>query len=95
MILSVCGLSCDECEHYSKTCTGCTNVKGSTFWAIEMMPSKVCPLYDCSVNRRGYKNCGECDELPCNMFREMKDPGSTEEQHQASLIKRVAALRAN
>jgi hypothetical protein len=27
------------------------------------------------------------------MFREMKDPDSTEEQHQQSIITRVAALR--
>ncbi len=95
MILSTCGLVCDECEFYNKTCTGCRNVKGSTFWAKEMMPTKVCPLYDCSVNTRKYKDCGECDELPCKMFREMKDPNSTEEEHQKSLLTRVSRLRAN
>ena len=93
MILSACGLRCDECEFYNVTCTGCINVKGSTFWAKEMMPSKICPLYDCSVNKKGLKDCGGCSELPCKMFREMKDPNSTEEQHQLSLIARVAALR--
>ena len=95
MILSACGLICDECEFYNKTCTGCKNVKGSTFWAKEMMPSKVCPLYDCSVNTRNYKDCGDCAELPCKMFREMKDPNSTEEEHQKSLLTRVSLLRAN
>lgn len=95
MILSTCGLVCDECEFYNKTCTGCRNVKGSTFWAKEMMPSKVCPLYDCSVNTRKYKDCGDCAELPCKMFREMKDPNSTEEEHQKSLLTRVSRLRAN
>jgi hypothetical protein len=95
MTLSACGLICDECEFFNKTCTGCIKVKGSTFWAKEMMPSKVCPLYDCSVNKKGYKNCGDCSELPCKMFREMKDPNSTEEQHQKSLLKRVELLRGN
>jgi len=95
MILSTCGLICDECEFYNKTCTGCRNVKGSTFWAKEMMPGKVCPLYDCSVNTRKYNDCGDCAELPCKMFREMKDPNSTEEQHQKSLLTRVSLLRAN
>jgi hypothetical protein len=93
MTLSACGLICDECEFFNKTCTGCINVKGSTFWAKEMMPSKICPLYDCSVNKKGYKDCGGCSELPCKMFREMKDPNSTEEQHQKSLLKRVELLR--
>ena len=52
-------------------------------------------LYDCSVNTRNYKDCGDCAELPCKMFREMKDPNSTEEQHQKSLLTRVSLLRAN
>jgi len=95
MVLSACGLICDECEFYNKTCTGCINVKGSTFWAKEMMPIKVCPLYDCSVNKKSYKNCGDCHELPCKMFREMKDPNSSEEEHQKSLITRAERLRAN
>lgn len=95
MLLSACGLICDECQFFNKSCTGCINVKGSTFWAKEMIPTKVCPLYDCSVNKKGYKNCGGCGELPCKMFRDMKDPNSTEEQHQQSLITRVAALKGN
>jgi hypothetical protein len=95
MLLSACGLVCDECEFFNKSCTGCISVKGSTFWAKEMLPSKVCPLYDCTVNQKGYKNCGGCAELPCKMFRDMKDPNSTEEQHQQSLLTRVDALRRN
>ena len=95
MLLSACGLICDECEFFNKTCTGCINVKGSTFWAKEMMVTKVCPMYDCSVNKREYKNCGGCKELPCNLFREMKDPNSTEEEHRKSVITRVTRLRAN
>lgn len=95
MILSACGLICDECEYFNNTCTGCINVKGSTFWAVEMLPDKVCPLYDCSVNRNSFRNCGDCGELPCKMFREMKDPSLSDEKHQKSIVKRVSALRAN
>jgi hypothetical protein len=95
MRLSACGLICDTCEFYNTTCTGCHAVKGSTFWAKEMMPSKVCPLYDCSVNKKGLKDCGECSELPCKLFRDMKDPNSTEEQHLRSISERVARLHSN
>jgi hypothetical protein len=42
MILSSCGLDCSTCEFFSKTCAGCIEIKGSTFWAKEMMPGKVC-----------------------------------------------------
>ena len=95
MILSACGLICDECEYFNNTCTGCINVKGSTFWAVEMLPDKVCPLYDCSINRNSFRNCGDCGELPCKMFREMKDPSLSDEEHQKSIVTRVSALRAN
>jgi hypothetical protein len=94
MNLSACGLICDECEHFNVTCTGCHAVKGQTFWALEMMPTKTCPLYDCSVNKKKYKDCGDCAELPCELFVKMKDPNSTEEEHQASLISRVSRLKA-
>jgi hypothetical protein len=95
MLLSACGLICDDCEFFNKTCTGCHNVKGSTFWAKEMMPSKICPMYDCSVNKKGFKDCGGCNELPCKLFLNMKDPNSTEEEHKKSIGIRVSRLTAN
>ena len=93
MILSTCGLKCDECEFYNKTCTGCRNVRGATFWAVEMMPTKVCPLYDCAVNQLCYNDCGDCAELPCATFLQMKDPSTSDEQHQQMIGVRVAMLR--
>jgi len=91
--ISACGLDCSTCEFYEKTCTGCYAVKGSTFWAQEMMPDKVCPLFQCAFNDRGYKSCGDCDELPCAMFLQMKDPASTDEEHQRMIQVRVERLR--
>jgi len=92
-MISACGLKCDECEFFGKTCDGCMIVKGQTFWAKEHMPNKTCPLFNCAVNEKSYKDCGDCAELPCKMFREMKDPNSSEEEHQQSLIRRVEILR--
>lgn len=93
MILSACGLKCDECEYFNKTCAGCHKVAGSTFWAKEMMPSGVCPLYDCSVRKKGYRDCGDCAELPCGLFVQMKDPNSTEEEHLKALGARGSLLK--
>jgi hypothetical protein len=95
MLLSACGLICSECEFYGKQCEGCHAIKGQTFWAKEMMPDKTCPLFNCSVNLKGLKDCGGCAELPCKTFREMKDPNSTEEEHQKALIERVERLKLN
>lgn len=93
MILSACGLICNECEFYRKQCDGCKSVKGQTFWAREMMPDQTCPLFNCSVNNKGYNDCGDCAELPCKMFLEMKDPNSSEEEHQRMLKVRVSLLK--
>jgi hypothetical protein len=93
--ISACGLVCSDCEFFGKTCDGCYAVKGSTFWAKEMMPSKVCPLFDCSFNQRGYHSCGNCAELPCATFLQMKDPNSSEEEHQKMLIVRKELLKKN
>jgi hypothetical protein len=94
MLLSACGLICDECEYFNKTCTGCIDVKGSTFWAKEMV-GKVCPMYDCAVNKKALNNCGGCSELPCKLFYDMKDPKSTDEEHQKSIGIRVTLLTTN
>ena len=94
MILSTCGLICDECAFYGKECGGCRNVKGKTFWALDMMPNQTCPLYHCAVNERGYADCGDCSELPCKTFLEMKDPSSTDEEHRQGIIDRTARLKS-
>ncbi len=94
MIISSCGLICDECPFYNKTCAGCMEVKGQTFWAKEAIPNKTCPLYDCAVNVKRFKDCGGCPELPCRMFVEQKDPNSSEEEHKAGIVKRVAILKS-
>ena len=93
MILSACGLICSDCEFFKNQCQGCHAVKGQTFWALEHMPAKVCPLFDCSVNTRNFNDCGDCTEVPCQMFREMKDPNSSDEEHRQGLIDRVARLK--
>ena len=93
MILSTCGLKCDECEFFTKTCTGCRNVQGSTFWAKEVMADKTCPLYSCAVYKHGYYDCGDCPDLPCATFVQMKDPAVTDEKHQQMIEVRIGLLR--
>lgn len=92
-IISVCGLICNECNFFAKECKGCYETKGATFWANEVMPDKLCPLYKCAVFSKEFNNCGECSELPCIIFNELKDPNISEEEHKKSLEERVSVLR--
>jgi len=45
------------------------------------------------VNTRSYKSCGDCPELPCKTFHELKDPNISEEEHIKSIGTRVRALK--
>jgi hypothetical protein len=92
-LVSACGLNCSLCSWYPNTCSGCHSVKGSTFWAKEALPNKTCVLYSCAVNDKGYTDCGECDELPCKRFFELKDPNTSQEEHLASIQMRAARLK--
>lgn len=92
-ILSVCGLLCNECRFFTEPCPGCHAVKGATFWASKAMPHGICPLYYCASNEKKYRNCGECSELPCKKFMDLRDPDITEEEHARSIRERVGRLK--
>lgn len=93
-MMTVCGVFCSECSLYEKECQGC--VEGKPFWAVDFIEEedKTCPLYKCSMERK-YPNCGKCDELPCQKWRDVKDPSISEEAHLQSINERVAVLWKN
>ncbi len=90
MELSTCGLICSDCEFYRKSCPGCRAVRGRPFWAEEV-EGKSCFLYDCCTEK-GFHSCGNCSELPCKSFVELKDPNVSDEAHQLELARRVERL---
>jgi hypothetical protein len=97
--LSVCGIDCGGCEHLKKgACPGCRAVSGKVFWTAHI-GAPLCPIYACARKRRDgfetrlYSDCGECPDLPCAIWRNLKDPSTTEEQHQAGIRERVKRLR--
>ena len=92
-ILSACGLLCNQCEYFGEDCRGCHSGLGSPFCAKDMMPDKMCPLYKCAVIEKNYHHCGDCAELPCKKFTDLKDPGISAEQHNQSVQERVLRLR--
>ncbi len=93
MKTSACGINCNECAFFNKECKGCFEVSGKTFWASDINEKGICPLFDCSINKKGYKDCGQCADLPCKIFKEMKDPNISDVEHMESIEKRVYNLR--
>ncbi|MDI6783986.1 MAG: DUF3795 domain-containing protein [bacterium] len=92
-MISACGLQCDQCNYFGKTCQGCYAVQGEPFWAKEMMPDKLCPLYKCAIIDKKYTDCGQCPELPCKLFNDLKDPSISEQEHIKSINERVSRLK--
>ena len=93
MSLSPCGMDCGSCD-YNKNCEGCHSTKGKPFY-IKDFGVEVCPMYDCSVNKKGYKSCAECPELPCQIFYDWKDPSMTDEAHTNAINENVKKLKAS
>ena len=93
MVFSPCGIDCDECP-FKEQCGGdCFACEGKPFY-IKDFGIETCLIYDCAVNQKGFKTCGECDELPCQIWYEWKDPEMTEEAHLQSIKDRAELLKA-
>lgn len=90
--LSCCGTDCSECGCYRTICKGCNESMGKVFHAPA---GKVCPVYGCSVQKKKLVNCAECDQLPCEIWRETRDPRLSDEAFRKSIEKRVKNLRGD
>lgn len=80
-IMSCCGMICSDCEYYPADCRGCREIKGKVFW-LEYTGEDCCEIYKCCIKQNGYRNCGECAELPCSHY-ENDDPTKTKEENEA------------
>lgn len=91
--MNKCGCYCEGCPSYQKGCPGCEEVLGKPFWT-EHIGGDTCPMYAC-CGGKGLENCGQCQELPCKTWYDMKDPAWSDEEHLSSIGERVRNLRAS
>jgi len=89
---TVCGSFCTDCRFYGNECKGCHENNGKPFWA-EHNGFTVCPIHECCVSKEHHVHCGRCEKLLCQLFRDIRDPVSTDEQFEAGLKAREAELR--
>lgn len=91
--ISVCGCNCPACDYFRKTeCQGCNAIEGKVWWA-SYVSAKVCPIYTCVRDEKGLDHCGMCSQMPCDLWRKLKDPSFTDEQHEAGINERVENLK--
>jgi len=81
------------CEHYpDQSCAGCNAVEGKIFWT-KYMDLDTCPIYQCCKNEKKLAHCGECVELPCQIYFTTKDPMQSDEVHKKNIEIRVSVLK--
>lgn len=90
MKLSCCGTDCSTCGCYGTLCKGCNESLGKVFHAPE---GQACQIYECSINRKKYKGCGECANIPCDIWRKTKDPSMSDEEFEKNISERVGRLK--
>lgn len=88
--ISCCGTDCSKCGCLGNMCKGCNVSFGKVFHAPE---GHACPIYECSINQKKLTGCGECESLPCDIWRSTKDPSFSEEEFEQNMQERVARLR--
>ena len=99
MKVSCCGIDCQKCmdalsiNFPGQTCAGCNAVEGKVFWAA-YLNLDTCPIYSCCRNEKQLAHCGECMELPCQIYFATKDPTLSDEEHQKSIEDRVTVLKS-
>ena len=88
--LSCCGTDCAACPFYGNKCPGCNASAGQVFHAPQGKP---CPIYACCVNQHRFATCAYCKELPCDVWRDTRDPSLSEQAFEQSIADRVARLQ--
>lgn len=88
--LSVCGTDCSTCYCYGEMCSGCNECKGMVFHVPE---GKACAIYHCCVKQKGLKNCGECKDVPCEIWMSTRDPKFSDKEFEENVNMRVQALK--
>ena len=88
--LSCCGTDCTICRCYGTMCKGCNASFGKVFHAPE---GHACPIYECSIDQKKLKGCGDCNSAPCDIWRKTKDPAFSEEEFEQNIKERMDRLR--
>lgn len=91
--IAPCGANCGTCDSYPGDCAGCRAISGRVWW-IRHIGQEVCPKYECCISDKKLQHCGQCGDLPCGLFTDLKDPSMTDEEHRRMIAECVALLRS-
>jgi hypothetical protein len=91
-MLSICGVNCQtDCKAYKTECEGCNELQGHISWAV-FYGRERCPIYDCALGK-GFSSCAECDNRPCHVWYDTRNPEATDEEFEADINNRLNNLQ--
>ena len=67
---------------------GCEAAGGQVFHSPEG-----CPIYRCVREEKGFRDCGQCREIPCRIWQDTRDPAVSDEAFAADIRLRVDNLK--
>ena len=89
--ISICGSDCSKCYCFeANMCAGCNECNGKVFHCSE---GQECAIYHCCVTEHGFVNCLKCDNIPCNIWKNTRDPKFTDEEFEKNITERIETLR--
>ncbi len=86
--VSCCGANCLTC-YCKDMCKGCNACNGHVF---HMSEGETCPIYVCA-KEKGFSDCGDCPDLPCDLWMKVRDPKFSDEEFQKNIDERRALLK--
>jgi hypothetical protein len=92
--ISPCGILCSECPSLNTSCKGCLKERGRIFWTETYKGGiETCPIFECCVNGRGLLHCGQCQDLPCDIYMGLSDPNDPDiEASKKECIERLRSI---
>lgn len=91
-VISCCGVVCTDCAYYPEDCKGCPEIEGNAFW-LEYTGGSICEIYQCCINDKKRKHCGDCPSLPCRFYTDANDPTKSEEENRQILESQLQQLK--
>lgn len=93
MEMTKCGIYCaTDCKAYKTECEGCVELKGKISWAVYYNKTH-CPIFECATSK-GFANCSQCKEAPCQIWMETRDPSFSDEAFAQDIARRLKNLSA-
>lgn len=71
-------------------CNGCNEHKGVVFHCNK----KECSIYNCCVTKNDFKNCSECREIPCEIWKKTLNPKFSDEEFAKNIKERIEILKS-